>query len=110
MHLGIAGFRRLEIVRFTAIGPVKAGWMVKGKSGWLLTEAGRQAYATMPDPEAFFREASRLYRDWKRNRPPFDPEADAADDIEGALDEAPATSNKATLDVDAGAGRGGRLG
>ncbi len=61
--------RRYErIVRFTTIGPVKAGWMVKSKGLWLLTDEGREAYDRMPDPEEFFRESDKLYRKWKETR------------------------------------------
>jgi len=37
--------RRYEkIVRFSTIGPVKAGWLIKEKGQWSLTEDGRKAY------------------------------------------------------------------
>src|SRR5262245_11655434 len=62
--------RRYEkIVRFSTIGPVKAGWLVKDKGHWGLTEAGRKAYEAFPDPEHFMREASRLYRQWALEQP-----------------------------------------
>ena len=69
------GVKRFDkILRFMTIGPVKAGWMIKTKSGWILTEAGQDAYNSMPDPEVFFNEAKRRYKEWKRNRPaPEDP-------------------------------------
>ena len=52
--------RRYEkIVRFATIGPVKAGWLVKDKGHWGLTDAGRRAFEAFPDPERFMREASR---------------------------------------------------
>jgi len=38
-----------------------AGWVDKGKQGWLLTSAGRQAMATY-DPATLVKEAMRLYR------------------------------------------------
>ena len=62
--------RRYEkIVRFATIGPVKAGWIIKDKGRWSLTDEGRTAYATFADPEAFHREAGRLYRAWKKAQP-----------------------------------------
>src|SRR5262245_6990211 len=62
--------RRYEkIVRFSTIGPVKAGWLIKETGLWSLTEDGRKAYEQIPDPEAFFREARRLYRAWKKAQP-----------------------------------------
>ena len=65
-----------RIVRFSTIGPVKAGWLVKNKGVWLVTEEGRAAYATFPDPEQLMRESDRLYRVWKKGR------TDAGDDGE----------------------------
>jgi restriction system protein len=64
------GVRRFEkIVRFSTIGPVKAGWLVKNKGRWILTEAGKEAYETIQDPEKFLREADRLYKQWADSRP-----------------------------------------
>jgi restriction system protein len=62
--------RRFEkIVRFSTIGPVKAGWVVKNKGIWSVTDAGREAYDRFKDPEAFMRESGRLYRQWRANLP-----------------------------------------
>jgi restriction system protein len=62
--------RRYErIIRFATIAAVKAGWLVKNKGQWFLTEQGRAAYAALPDPEAFLRESIRLYRAWKQEQP-----------------------------------------
>ena len=55
-----------KVVRFATIGPVKAGWLVKNKGQWTLTDEGRAAYAKFTDPEAFMREAARLYRGEER--------------------------------------------
>lgn len=64
------GVRRYEfIVRFATIAPVKAGWLVKDKGVWSLTDAGRKAYEQFPDPENFRRESSRLYQQWDAQRP-----------------------------------------
>ncbi len=63
--------RRYEkIVRFSTIGPVKAGWLVKNKGLWTLTDAGRKAYEQFVDPEQFMKEAGRLYREWAAEQPP----------------------------------------
>ena len=65
------GSRRLEkIVRFGTVDCVKAGWLAKQKGTWTLTEAGLEAYQKLPDPEAFYKEAVRLYTVWKKGRPP----------------------------------------
>ncbi len=64
------GVRRFEkIVRFATIAPVKAGWLVKSKGRWILTEEGKKAYLTIQDPEKFVREGGRLYRQWADSRP-----------------------------------------
>jgi restriction system protein len=64
------GVRRFEkMVRFATIGPVKAGWLVKNKGRWYLTEEGRKAYSEIQDPEKFARELTRLYRQWKASQP-----------------------------------------
>jgi restriction system protein len=63
------GGRRFEkIVRFATIDCVKAGWLSKHKGTWTLTDSGIQAYKSWKDPEAFYREAVRLYREWKTNK------------------------------------------
>jgi restriction system protein len=64
------GVRRFEkIVRFATIAPVKAGWLIKSKGRWTLTEEGKKAYERIPDPEKFVREGGRLYRQWAESRP-----------------------------------------
>jgi restriction system protein len=55
-------------VRFASISSVKAGWLVKSNRQWSLTDEGRAAYATFTDPEAFQREADRLYYAWKKGQ------------------------------------------
>src|ERR1022692_4404172 len=42
-HPGIQRFGKM--IRFAKIAPVKAGWMVKEKGKWYLTEEGKSAYA-----------------------------------------------------------------
>src|SRR5260370_374104 len=64
------GIRRFEkMARFATIGPVKAGWLVKSKGRWYLTEEGRKAYNQITDPEEFHREARRLYQKWRTTLP-----------------------------------------
>jgi restriction system protein len=78
------GVRRFEkIVRFSTIGPVKAGWLIKNKGQWSLTEEGERALASFPDPEEFAKEAARLYRQWKQDQP---------DSEEGADEDSPDTA------------------
>lgn len=67
------GVRRFEkIVRFATIAPVKAGWLVKSKGQWNITEEGKKAYTQFQDPVKFDKEAGRLYREWAESRPDKD--------------------------------------
>jgi restriction system protein len=70
-----------KILRFSTIAAVKAGWLVKSKGRWTLTEDGRHALAAIPEPGAFYRESIRLYRVWKRSQPDTDA-ADVIDDLD----------------------------
>jgi restriction system protein len=64
------GDRRFEkIVRFASISLTKAGWMVKTKGRWYVTEDGAKAHKQFQDPEQFNLEAKRLYRQWKASQP-----------------------------------------
>jgi restriction system protein len=60
--------RRVDkIIRFATVDLVKAGWMVKSKGRWILTDTGKDAYKRFKDPELFYREAARLYHAWKKS-------------------------------------------
>lgn len=73
--------RRYEkIVRFSTIAVVKAGWLVKSKGSWLLTDEGRSAFEKFSNPEEFNREAGRLYRKWKSDQPIGDDEPNGSED------------------------------
>lgn len=52
-------------VMFVTIPAVKAGWLIKEKGVWRLTDAGHKAYKRFPDPDRFMREALQLYEEWK---------------------------------------------
>lgn len=72
-----SGGRRFEkIVRFATVDCVKAGWLLKQKGRWFVTDEGRAAYDNLKDPEAFYREAVRLYHQWKRSQPDTSSEED----------------------------------
>src|SRR5262249_52293528 len=58
-----------QIVRFATIDASKAGWMVKQKGQWSVTEQGRAALDQFPDPADFFRRAKELYGEWKGRQP-----------------------------------------
>lgn len=65
-----SGGRRFErIVRFATVDCVKAGWMIKSKGTWIVTSEGKSAYQKFIDPEALYKEATRLYRRWKLDQP-----------------------------------------
>lgn len=69
--------RRYEkIVRFSTIGPVKAGWLQKNKGLWTVTDEGRAAFEKYKDPVQFAQESDRLYRQWASQRPEAPPETE----------------------------------
>lgn len=72
--------RRYEkIVRFNTITAVKAGWMVKNKGVWSVTDEGQRAFERYTDPTQFSLEANRLYGQWKAGQIPDESEQDAED-------------------------------
>lgn len=89
-HYPSGGERFEKILRFATIDCVKAGWLQKTKGVWSITDAGQRAYGQFPDPEAFYKEACRLYADWKaRQEPPTVqlPEAHDAESLEAAAEK-----------------------
>jgi restriction system protein len=65
-----SGARRFDkILRFATVDAVKAGWMLKNKGIWSITEQGKEALQNFRDPEDFYREATRLYRQWRLSNP-----------------------------------------
>ena len=75
-----SGGRRFnKIVRFATVDCVKAGWLVKDKGIWTITDEGRKAYAEMTDPEVFYRKAVKLYNDWRAAQPDAEPAPSPAD-------------------------------
>lgn len=64
------GGRRFDkILRFATVDAVKAGWMTKSKGVWSITDAGSEALKALPKAEEFYKEASRLYWQWRRSKP-----------------------------------------
>jgi restriction system protein len=61
--------RYSAIVRFSTIGAVKAGWLIKNKGAWSLTDDGSTALGKFSAPGAFCRETSRLHRKWRSDQP-----------------------------------------
>lgn len=73
-----SGGRRFEnIVRFATVDCAKAGWILKSKGGWSITEAGKAAYKDHTDPEAFYKQAVKLYHQWKSNQPDSEPSTES---------------------------------
>lgn len=72
-----SGGRRFDkIVRFATVDCVKAGWLQKSKGRWIITEAGKDAFRAHTDAEAFYKEAVRLYNEWKASQLDAEPETD----------------------------------
>jgi restriction system protein len=63
-HPNIRRFEKLA--RFHTIAYTKAGWLIKEKGQWSLSEEGIKAYKEFSDPEKFQEEAARLYREWEQ--------------------------------------------
>ena len=83
-----SGSRRFEkIVRFATVDCVKAGWLVKDKGIWTITEAGQAAYAELPDPEAFYKRACKLYAEWRAAQPDAEGSAAEVAAAAGAVDD-----------------------
>lgn len=93
-----SGGRRFEkAARFATVDCVKAGWLLKQKGKWFVTDEGRAVFERIPDPEAFHREAMRLYWEWHRSQPAeeagvepeaVDPEKEASITFERAEEQA----------------------
>lgn len=63
------GSRFEKIVLFATVDCVKAGWLLKQKGNWVITDQGKEAYKTYPDPEVFYKEAVKRYKEWKASQP-----------------------------------------
>ena len=85
-----------KILRFATIPLVKAGWLIKERGVWAVTDDGRAAFQKHKDPEAFYRAADRVDQDWRSSRPeaPEKPE-----DLEGKIESARVTFEEASDDA-----------
>lgn len=64
------GLRRFEkLVRFSTVNAVKAGWLVKDKGTWTVTEDGIAALKKYTDPEQFYVAAEAGYQAWMKLQP-----------------------------------------
>lgn len=89
-----SGGRRFEkIVRFATVDCVKAGWLLKEKGIWSVTEVGRSAYKQYAEPEAFYRRAVKLYAEWRAAQPDAEgPVASSAVEDSASVSSAKAVS------------------
>ena len=79
------GTRRFDkIVRFSTISAVKAGWIVKRRGTWTVTDAGVAVIGAYAKPGDLSRRAHQLYAQWKKAQPDADPE-----EVSPADDEVP---------------------
>lgn len=83
-----SGGRRFDkIIRFATLDTVKAGWLVKNKGRWTLTDDGRAALTTYKDPEAFAKKALQLYNEWRKSQPATEAEDVGPDEAEDTPSE-----------------------
>jgi restriction system protein len=91
-----SGGRRFEkIVRFATVDCVKAGWLLKNKGRWSVTDVGHAAYDAIGDPEAFYKEAVKLYKKWKESRLAADQGTDDGPAGDGSIKEVSITFEEA---------------
>lgn len=61
--------RYATMLRFATIPAVFAGWLVKSRGKWILTDAGRQAFRDLADPQAFYAKATAIYYERRQEAP-----------------------------------------
>ena len=61
--------RRPYIVRFATIAIVKAGWLIKEKGIWTITDDGREALVKYPTPDEIQLQSGKLYKEWHAAQP-----------------------------------------
>ncbi|PAW76987.1 MAG: restriction endonuclease [Verrucomicrobia bacterium Tous-C9LFEB] len=65
-----SGVRRFEkIARFSTIGLVKAGWLIKDSGIWSVTPDGKTALSQHKDVEDFKKAVDAKYREWEAGQP-----------------------------------------
>ena len=57
-----------KAIRLATTPYVNAGWLVKSRGRWLLTEEGKRACKSFPSAESFYSEAGRIFDDWQESR------------------------------------------
>jgi restriction system protein len=91
-----SGGQRFEkIVRFATVDCAKAGWLQKAKGRWMVTDAGKTAYGTYQDAEAFYKQAVKLYQEWRSSQPDSVPAVDDEPEAKAAAKVASITFEEA---------------
>lgn len=63
-----SGERRFgHVIRFATIGAVKAGWIIKDGTSWVITDSGLEALEKFPTGELIQKNAQKLYQKWKKD-------------------------------------------
>ena len=57
-----------KAIRLATSPFVKAGWLVKSKGRWVLTDEGKRACSSFPSAEAFYLEAEHILAEWRQTR------------------------------------------
>jgi restriction system protein len=60
--------RYARAIRLATTPYVKAGWLVKSKGRWFLTDDGKRACKSFTTADAFYQEAGRILDEWRQNR------------------------------------------
>lgn len=60
--------RGVIATRFWSVNCVKAGWLIKSKTAWVITDEGREVFAKFANPGDFARESQRRYDAWKKEQ------------------------------------------
>ena len=60
---------------------------MKDKGIWSISDAGQAAHAELPDPEAFYKCACKLYAEWKAAQPDADGSAPAVMSATSAFED-----------------------
>jgi restriction system protein len=57
-----------RVIRLATTPYARAGWLVKTKDRWILTEEGKRACKSFTSAHAFYQEAGRIFNEWRENR------------------------------------------
>jgi restriction system protein len=57
-----------KAIRLATTPYVNAGWLVKSRGRWLLTEEGKRACKSFASAEAFYNEAAHILEEWHESR------------------------------------------